>query len=129
MAIDQEGVVRYLELLIEKRLSEAEKKLTQLREKNDSSDWTRGYLKALDGLLLSYRTESNTYIHFPAVNMEKRLKALKKDFQQISTNELHADYDRGYFKALVEYLKVVERMEPWDSTHSVEKSESNPSME
>jgi len=41
-----------------------------------------------------------------------KLKTLRKEFAQHGTNELHSDYDRGYFEAVESYLRKLEREGP-----------------
>jgi len=39
----------------------------------------------------------------------KNLKDLRKEFALHETNVLHSDYDRGYFQALENYMRKLER--------------------
>ena len=47
----------------------------------------------------SYRTAAD-YI-------EKKLKEIRRDFQEHVRNTIHADYDRGFFSAWSDYTKVL----------------------
>ena len=67
-------------------------------------------MKALEGLLLTYRNNDDKYIYLPkalANRSEDSLNSLRKEFSEFASNELHGEYDRGYFKALEEYLSLL----------------------
>jgi hypothetical protein len=67
-------------------------------------------VKALEGLLLTYRSNDDKYIYLPralANRSEESINQLKKDFGEFASNETHGEYDRGYFKALEEYVTLL----------------------
>jgi len=114
--IDQTTVEKYFILIGERRMSEAERELQTIREKSDSSQWEKGYMKALEGLLLTQKSASDKYIYLARVNLnEESAKKLKMEFAEHASNELHGEYDRGYFKALSDYVDVVERNALWNN--------------
>ncbi|MBS7623121.1 hypothetical protein KEJ39_05535 [Candidatus Bathyarchaeota archaeon] len=104
----------YLRAIAERRLRDCEKELEQLRGALTNSEWNRGYLKALEGLLLTLKSNDGRYLYLQRLKMDdKTVRRLKEDFRKHSSSELHADYDRGYFAALTDYASTLEAVKPW----------------
>lgn len=109
-------VSAYLRAVAERRLKDSEKEFEQLRGTLTNSEWNRGYLKALEGLLLTLRSNDNRYLYLQRAKLEDRtVKKLKEEFKRHSSSELHAEYDRGYFAALTDYASTLEAVKPWTS--------------
>lgn len=114
--IDQAVVEKYFILIGERRMSEAERELQTIREKADSSQREKGYMKALEGLVLTQKSSSDKYIYLARLNLnEETAEKLKMEFAKHASNELHGEYDRGYFKALSDYVDVIERNALWNN--------------
>ena len=112
--IPQIPVNKFLEHVEARAWTDAEKELDIIRQKSDNSQWSRGYVKALEGLMLTYRTNDDKYIFLPKVlasRTEDTISSLKKEFSEFAANELHGEYDRGYFKALDDYFTLLGNME------------------
>jgi hypothetical protein len=93
----------------ERAWTDAEKELDTIKQKSDSTQWSRGYVKALEGLMLTYRNDDDKYIYLPkalANKTSQEYEALKKDFAEFAANEVHGEYDRGFFKALEDYVSL-----------------------
>ena len=108
--IPQVSVNKFLQFVGERSWTDAEKELDIIRQKSENTQWSRGYVKALEGLLLTYRNDDDKYIYLPkalANRTEEDTKALRKDFADFAANDLHGEYDRGYFKALEDYLSLL----------------------
>jgi hypothetical protein len=111
--IPQIPVNKFLEHVEARAWTEAEKELDVIRQKSDNSQWSRGYVKALEGLMLTYRNNDDKYIFLPRVlanRTEEAISNLKKEFAEFAANELHGEYDRGYFKALDDYFTLLGSM-------------------
>ena len=111
--IPQIPVNKFLEHVEARAWTDAEKELDVIRQKSDSSQWSRGYVKALEGLMLSFRNSDDKYIFLPRVlanRPEDAINNLKKEFSEFAANELHGEYDRGYFKALDDYFGLLATM-------------------
>ncbi|HZD12063.1 MAG TPA: hypothetical protein VE177_00900 [Candidatus Binatus sp.] len=105
--IPQPSVNKFLEEVEGRAWTDAEKELDTIRQKSDNSLFSRGYVKALEGLMLSYRNNDDKYIFLPKIlanRADDTINNLKKEFSEFASSELHGDYDRGYFKALFDYL-------------------------
>jgi hypothetical protein len=108
--IPQIPVNKFLEHIEARAWTDAEKELDIIRQKSDNSQWSRGYVKALEGLMLTYRTNDDKYIFLPKVlasRTEDTINSLKREFSEFAANELHGEYDRGYFKALDDYFTLL----------------------
>jgi len=121
--IPQIPVNKFLEHVEARAWTDAEKELDVIRQKSDNSQWSRGYVKALEGLMLTYRNNDDKYIFLPKIlanRTEDAISNLKKEFSEFATNELHGEYDRGYFKALNDYFTLLANMKnqrtPADAT-------------
>ena len=108
--IPEAPVNKFLEHVEARAWTDAEKELDTIRQKSDNSQWSRGYVKALEGLMLTYRNNDDKYIFLPKIlanKAEDTISNLKKEFSEFAANELHGEYDRGYFKALDDYLTLL----------------------
>ena len=75
--------------------------------------WYKGYVKALEGLLLTYRTNDDKYTYLPRVlasRGEESINQLRKEFGDFAANEIHGEDDRGYFSALEDYVSLLSSM-------------------
>jgi len=109
-SIPKESVARFFASVESRAWTDAEKELDGIRQDSQNTPWTKGYVKALEGLLLTYRNDDDKYIFLPkalANNSEETVKSLKKEFNEFASNELHGEYDRGYFRALEDYLSAI----------------------
>ena len=80
---------------------------------------SQGYLKALEGLLLTAKSNGDKYLYLAKIeSTPKNLKTLRKEFAAQSKNSLHADFDRGYFQALESYIKKLEHSAPQQPTET-----------
>jgi viroplasmin and RNaseH domain-containing protein len=105
-------VIRFFQLVTEKQLTEAERELLRIKEKIERTEWNHGYYKALQGMLVSRRTNSEnpTFLTTLEPNNKRALLDLKKEFQEKVESRLYTDYDRGFFSAWVDYVSVLKRM-------------------
>ena len=106
-------VVRFFQLVTEKQLTEAGRELLRIKEKMQRTEWNHGYYKALQGMLVARRTNSDNPAFFISIDPSNKrtLLDLKKEFQEKVESRLYPDYDRGYFSAWTDYVSVLKRME------------------
>jgi hypothetical protein len=101
---------KYLRLIVERKIADAEKELEELRPKFSNTEWSRGYVKALEGLLMTRKANSDNYLFFAKKEFDKKsLRALVKEFANNAESPLYGDYDRGYFSGLVQLTKIMEK--------------------
>jgi len=110
--------------LVERKIADAEKELDTIRVVLPSTDSAKGYLKALEGLLLTSKSSDDKYLYFSKLEKTpKNIKALRREFGQQTKNALHGDFDRGYFQALEAYAKILEQYGPTVQPDRTKKDE------
>src|SRR5437899_1741838 len=131
-SIPTDSVNRFFQSVEARAWTDAEKELDGIRQKAENALWYKGYVKALEGLLLTYRTNDDKYIYLPKMlgtSGEESINQLRKDFGEFAANEIHGEYDRGYFKALEDYVTLLSSMKspqqgvPATPPSTVEKKE------
>lgn len=113
---------KFFESIFYRRIKESEKNLEEimLGEKIDSKK-KEGYLKALEGLLLTIKSNDDKYLYFSKTSFDPSvLETLRKEFKDHVESSLHSDYDRDYFSALLDYLKVIGKNELWKNQMGVD---------
>jgi hypothetical protein len=104
---------RFFEAVNERRIADAEKELDTIRVVLPPNESTQGYLKALEGLLLTAKSNEDKYLHLAKIDKTvKNFKTLRREFATQAKNPLHAEFDRGYFQALESYMRKLERSGP-----------------
>ena len=122
-------MTRFFQNVEARAWTDAEKELDEIRQKSENTSWSKGYVKALEGLLLTYRNNDDKYIYLPralANRSEESLNTLRKEFGDFALGELHGEYDRGYFKALEDYLSLLSTIKtpgPAPTTEASEKAD------
>jgi hypothetical protein len=106
-------VTRYFQLLVTRQFTEAERELERLKQKMHKTEWNRGYFRALYGMFLSRRSNGDAYAFFPKLDLGDKaaLHAYRREFLDHMRNGLHGDFDRGYFSAWADCMRVLSRME------------------
>jgi hypothetical protein len=105
MPISKIFVVRFFQLIKGRRFAEAERVLERIKLKTNETEWNRGYLHALYGILTAQKSsDSYSFIKNVDFENEKNLKKFRKEFLKEYKNKIHADYDRGYFAAWADYM-------------------------
>ena len=105
-------MTRFFQLVSERKFAEAERVLERIhaRMKNSGKEeFNKGYLDALNGIILSVRSSGGSYEFFSNLDL-KDVSALKKhyeDFKRNARSRFHAEYDRGYFSALTDFMRVI----------------------
>ncbi len=96
--------------MIERRIADAEKELDAVRATIPGNEAGKGFLKGLEGLLLTAKSNDDKYLYLAKIDKTpKKLKELRKEFTSHSKGNLHSDYDKGYFLSLESYVKRLER--------------------
>ena len=98
-------VLRFFDLIKRRRIDEAGKILGEIAGELDGSRGDDGYLKALEGILMSVKYDHERYLYIPRIlRGEVSKEEAKVEFRRHLENELHDDYDRGFFQALIDFL-------------------------
>ena len=78
------------------------------------TDWNRGYFRALYGMYLSRKNgATDDYAFFSKLDLSDKaaLHTYRKEFLDHMRNGLHGDFDRGYFSAWADCMRILTRME------------------
>ncbi|MCW4028821.1 MAG: hypothetical protein NWE92_04150 [Candidatus Bathyarchaeota archaeon] len=112
MPISQALVTRYFQLIVARQFTEAERELERVKQKMQKTEWNRGYFRALYGMYLSRKNASDDYAFFAKVDFSDKvaLNDYRKEFLAHMGNGLHADFDRGYFSAWADCMRIISRM-------------------
>jgi hypothetical protein len=126
MPISQALVTRYFQLVASRQFTEAERELERVKQKMQKTEWNRGYFRALYGMLLSRKnTASDDYAFFSKIDLSDKpaLHAYRKEFLEHMGNGLHGDFDRGYFSAWADCMRIIARIDIPSSGNSKTEQE------
>jgi len=114
MPISYTLVTRFFQLVTNKRFAEAERELQRIKSKTQKTEWNRGYYKALYGILLAKRTNGDKYAFISNLNLEdvNLIKSSREEFLKHVKSRLHDEYDRGFFSAWADYMRILLKMQP-----------------
>jgi len=109
LSISPAFVTRFLQLVIERQFAEAERVYERLVEKVEKTEWSKGYLQALYGMLLIQKSNDDRYAFLLNLNLidKNNLNRYYQEFSNHSKSSLHADYDRGFFSAWAECMRIL----------------------
>ena len=112
MPIPQALVTRYFQLLVNRQFTEATRELERLKQKMQKTEWNRGYFRALYGMYLSRKSNGDVYAFFSNLDLtdKEALHGYRREFLNHMRNGLHGDFDRGYFSAWAECMRILIRM-------------------
>ena len=113
MPIPQALVTRFFQLLVNRQFTEAERELEKLKQKMHKTEWNRGYFRALYGMLLSRKTNGDAYAFFPKLDLYDKaaLHGYRREFLEHTKNGLHGEFDRGFFSAWADCMRVLSRID------------------
>ncbi len=113
MPIPQALVTRYFQLIVNRQFAEAERELERLKQKMHKTEYNRGYFRALFGMLLTRRSGNDNYAFFSKLDLTDKasLHSFRREFLEHTKNGLHGDFDRGYFSAWSDCIRILARLE------------------
>ena len=113
MPILQALVTRYFQLLVNRQFTESERELERLKQKMHKTEWNRGYFRALYGMYLSRKKSNDEESLFAKLNFSDKtaVHGYRREFLDHTKNGLHGDFDRGYFSAWADCMRVLARMD------------------
>ncbi|MGE5638165.1 MAG: hypothetical protein ACM3WQ_05600 [Chloroflexota bacterium] len=131
MPIPQALVTRYFQLIVNRQFTEAERELERLKQKMHKTEYNRGYFRALYGMCLTRKTGNDNYALFSKLDLTDKptLHMHRREFLEHTRNGLHGDFDRGYFSAWSDCMRVLARLESPKSTGSAKGSDGEKSLE
>lgn len=114
MPVPSALVTRYFQLLVNRQFTEAKRELERLKQKMHKTEWNRGYFRALYGMLLARRSNNNgsyTFLSKMDFSDKEALHGYRREFLDHVRNKLHGDFDRGFFSAWADCMRVLSRIE------------------
>jgi hypothetical protein len=113
MPILQALVTRYFQLIVNRQFTESERELERLKQKMHKTEWNRGYFRALYGMYLSRKKSNDEQSLFAKLDFSDKaaVHGYRREFLEHTKNGLHGDFDRGYFSAWADCMRVLGRME------------------
>jgi hypothetical protein len=132
MPISQALVTRYFQLIVSRQFTEAERELERVKQKMQKTEWNRGYFRALYGMYLSRKNSAtDDYAFFSKMDFSDKvaLNNYRKEFLAHMGNGLHGDFDRGYFSAWADCMRIITRMDIPSSSNNNVKSVGEEKIE
>lgn len=114
MPIPSALVTRFFQLVVNRQFTEAERELERLKQKMHKTEWNRGYFRALYGMMLARRSNNNdSYTFFSKLDLNDKLSlhGYRREFLEHVKNKLHGDFDRGFFSAWADCMRVLSRID------------------
>jgi hypothetical protein len=106
-------ITQYFQLVAKRQFTEAERILERLKLKAEKTERNRGYLQALQGILLSNKSNDDQYTFLSNISLSDKatLEKHRHEFLKHARNNLHAEYDRGFFSAWADFTRVLLKLE------------------
>jgi hypothetical protein len=115
MPIPSALVTRFFQLIVNKQFTEAERELERIKQKMHKTEWNRGYFRALYGMFLARRSNNNndSYTFFSKLEFGDKaaLHGCRREFLEHVKNRLHGDFDRGFFSAWADCMRVLSKID------------------
>ncbi|MEM3736474.1 MAG: hypothetical protein QXJ75_00060 [Candidatus Bathyarchaeia archaeon] len=110
MRISQLLVTRFFQLTFNRDFAAAERILYKLKENPPGSMWFKGYITALEGVLLAYRGRNDRYAFINRLETDKEnIARLQREFQDKARDLLFSEFDRGFFSAWFDLMGFIGR--------------------
>ena len=113
MPVPSALVTRYFQLLVARQFTEAERELERVKQKMHKTEWNRGYFRALFGMMLARKSNNNdAYSFFSKIDFNDKaaLNSYRREFLDHVKSRMHGDFDRGFFSAWSDCLRILGRM-------------------
>ena len=115
MPIPSALVTCFFQLVVNRQLTEAERELERIKQKMHKTEWNRGYFRALYGMFLAKRSNNNndSYAFFSKLELSDKtvLHTYRREFLEHVKNRLHGDFDRGFFSAWADCMRVLSKID------------------
>jgi hypothetical protein len=123
MPVSRVLITRFFQLVTERQFAEAERMLERSKKRARKNEWNEGYFQALSGILLAQRSNDHRYLFLPHINPteEDELKNYRRDFLEHTRNVIHGDYDRGYFSAWNDYIRLLLKLSRGEKSKKVKR--------
>jgi hypothetical protein len=128
MPIPSALVTRFFQLLVNRQFSEAERELERLKQRMQKTEWNRGYFRALYGMFLSRKANGDSYALLSRMDLKDKaaLNDYRREFLEHVKNKLHGEFDRGFFSAWADCMRVLSRITIPDNLATTPSSSTVP---
>jgi len=101
--------IRFFQMVLERQFAEAERILERLKTKARKNEWDRGYIWALNGIVLAQKSGEERYAFLTNLDLndEKELERNRRELLEHVKSDFHAEYDRGFFSAWADFLRTI----------------------
>lgn len=112
MPISSALVTRFFQLLVNRRFAEMERELERIKQKMHKTEWNRGYSRALQGMLIAQKSNNDNYMFLSKLDLNDKdaLKDYRKEFRSHVKSKLHENFDRGFFSAWSDCMRVLSKL-------------------
>ncbi len=128
MPIPRVLVTRFFQLVTDRRFAEADRTLQRIKLKTHNTEWNKGYFTALQGIILAKKSSDDQYAFLSNMNSDEtgELQRHRREFLKQAKSKLQADYDRGFFSAWADYMRVLVKTLKDAERKSAEKRVKQP---
>jgi hypothetical protein len=105
-------VLRFFEKMLDRRFSDAERILNLLRNWDFQEEFKKGYIHALEGMLLSSKSGDDRDFFNKFNMLKKDYDKYKQVFKKNILNGNHTIFDQGFFSAwfdLIQYYSKIDK--------------------
>ena len=94
--------------ILDRNLAAAERVLMDIRQSVKDSAWEQGYINAMEGILVAQRSGDTRYVFLSRVDLNDRrtVEEARRYFQVEAKNLLQGEFDRGFFSAWSEFMRI-----------------------
>jgi len=112
MPISSALVTRFFQLLVNRQFAEARRELERIKQKMHKTEWNRGYFRALYGMLVARRSNNDNYTFLSKLDFNDKtvLHNYKKEFLSHVKSKVHEDFDRGFFSAWANWMRILGKL-------------------
>ena len=109
MPVQSALVTRFFQLIVNRQFTEAERELERIKQKMHKTEWNRGYFRGLYGMFLARKANGETYSFLSKIDLQdkSKLRNYRREFSDHVKNKLHADFDRGFFSAWADCMRIL----------------------
>lgn len=113
MPVPSALVTRFFQLIASRQFTEAERELERVKQKMQKTEWNRGYFRALYGIFLTRKANGDSYALLSKMDFDDKpsLHSYRREFLGHVRNRLHGDFDRGFFSAWADCMRVFSRIQ------------------
>jgi hypothetical protein len=95
------------------------------------TEWNRGYFRALYGMMLARKGNGDGYAFFSKLDLTDKtaLHGYRREFMNHLQSKLHGEFDRGYFSAWTDCMRVLTRIDVSSIPNASSLAPSNGKLE